>query len=265
VAPLPPLDLAGRVGPLNPEDPFSDYLGIGAAVRAHFDAVLGPDWSWEGKTALDFGCGAGRVLRHYLPEAAAGADFHGCDVDVEAIVWLQTNLSPPFHAFVNLEQPPLDRPDSTFDVIFAASVFTHIASGWAEWLLEMHRVLKPGGLLIASYLGAGMADLYETVTGDPYDEELVGMDFTGAQDPYVHRNVFHSPWWIRAHWARAFDITELRTSGFANPEGEGHGLVMMRPLPDPPTPAELAEIEPGEPREFAALLRNRSQLYRRPL
>jgi hypothetical protein len=31
-------------------------------------------------------------------------------------------------------------------------VFTHITEHWSAWLLELRRVLKPDGLLLASFL-----------------------------------------------------------------------------------------------------------------
>jgi hypothetical protein len=32
-------------------------------------------------------------------------------------------------------------------------VFTHLSGNSAAWLLELHRVIEPGGLLMASYMG----------------------------------------------------------------------------------------------------------------
>jgi cyclopropane fatty-acyl-phospholipid synthase-like methyltransferase len=40
---------------------------------------------------LDFGCGAGRVIRHFAPEAAQ-AEFVGCDLDGSAIEWATGHL-----------------------------------------------------------------------------------------------------------------------------------------------------------------------------
>jgi len=50
-------------------------------------------------------------------------------------------------------------------------VFTHIEN-WSPWLLEMHRVLKPDGILIASFLGEGM---WAPLVREPYREAEVGM------------------------------------------------------------------------------------------
>jgi hypothetical protein len=63
--------------------------------------------------------------------------------------------------------------------------------------------------------------------------------------------VFHSPWWLREHWGRAFEIVELR-EGSAPRE---HGLVLLRARPDVDvTPALLERIDAArEPREVSAL------------
>ena len=77
-------------------------------------------------------------LRHFLPEAES-AEFWGCDLHGPTIAWLDENLSPPMHFYVNDERP-LRHPDGYFDLIYAISVFTHITVDWSAWLLELHRI-----------------------------------------------------------------------------------------------------------------------------
>src|SRR5581483_10452366 len=125
--------------------------------------LLPDDWIWEGKRALDFGCGSARVLRHFAAEAERG-EFWGCDIDEASIAWDRANLSPPFRFFQNPLSPPLALEAGSLDLIWAMSVFTHITDLWSEWLLEMHRALAPGGVLIASFLGEGM---WQPLVGEP--------------------------------------------------------------------------------------------------
>jgi ubiquinone/menaquinone biosynthesis C-methylase UbiE len=87
--------------------------------------VKAEGYDFEGRRVLDFGCGAGRVLRHFAPEAEAGGEFWGCDPYPPTIEWLKANLSPPFQFYVS-EARPLPHPDGYFDLIYAISVFTHI-------------------------------------------------------------------------------------------------------------------------------------------
>ena len=126
--------------------------------------MLPPGWTWDGKRVLDFGCGVGRILRHFAPEAGV-AEIVGCDIDEPSINWLDRHLSPPFRVFVNGEAPPLGQPDSSFDLVYAMSVFTHITDDWSSWLLELHRILKPDGWLIASILEAARGEWSRTSSG----------------------------------------------------------------------------------------------------
>jgi ubiquinone/menaquinone biosynthesis C-methylase UbiE len=70
---------------------MQQYEAIGASLRTLIDHALGSDWDWDGRRALDFGCGAGRVLRHFAGEAEAG-EFWGCDIDDASIAWLRQRL-----------------------------------------------------------------------------------------------------------------------------------------------------------------------------
>ena len=49
--------------------------------------------------------------------------------------------------------PPLPLEDESFDLIWSISVFTHLTDNSLPWLCELHRLLRPGGLLIATYMG----------------------------------------------------------------------------------------------------------------
>ena len=263
MTPLPPLHLAGRVGSLaaGGTDPMRFYVEYGARIAQEIRALAEPELGrdgWQGRRVLDFGCGAGRILRHLTD---TGAELHGCDIDAPSIEWIERNMSPPLHAFRNGEAPPLDRPEDSFDLVYAVSVFTHIGDLWAAWLLELRRVLKPGGILIATFLGPGMA---QDAATEPWDEERFGMNVLNAAQDWDAGGptVLCSPWWVRAHWGRAYEILELRESGFAADPGIGHGVVVMRPRPGEFTREQLEELEPGEPREIAALRHNIAQLQR---
>ena len=94
--PLPPVELANRVGRLIGEDgSYAAYKTVGAQLRSVIDEVLPGDWDWAGKRILDFGAGAGRTLRHFAAEAQQ-ARFEACDIDAEAIGWLNANSTRRF-------------------------------------------------------------------------------------------------------------------------------------------------------------------------
>jgi SAM-dependent methyltransferase len=58
--------------------------------------------------------------------------------------------------------PPLPfAEDNSFDLVYAFSVFTHIPAEHQEaWLLEMKRILKPGGFLVCTVAGWWLRHLF---------------------------------------------------------------------------------------------------------
>jgi SAM-dependent methyltransferase len=257
--PIPPLELAHRVGSVeHAEDPFELYEMLGRETRDQVVSMLPSDWSFEGKRVLDFGCGAGRTLRHFLPDASQ-AEFWGCDIDAPSVDWLKQNLSPPLHVFRNPAQPPISRPNGYFDLVYAISVFTHLTDTWSEWLLDLHRVLGEGGLLITTYMGEGMS---QQIADEPWQEERVGMNVLRAWQSWDQGgpSVLHSDWWIRAHWGRAFEILEIQHRPQMGGELGRHAWILMRRLPGNPTAADLERLEPDDEREIEAQRHNIRQL-----
>jgi SAM-dependent methyltransferase len=251
--PLPPVRLAARVGTIEGAEALRFYLDEGARLRGVIGELLPSDWTWIGKRVLDFGCGSARVLRQFAEEAETG-DFSGCDIDSASVDWDRQHLSPPFQFFRNELTPPLTLPDNGLDLIWAMSVFTHIADLWSEWLTEMHRLLAPGGILIASFLGDGM---WEPLVGEPYREEQVGMTVLRSWDG-PEAQVFHSEWWLRERWGRAFEVLEV----LRPPRGSDdtpqitHSYIALRRREIDVDRERLEQIDPSERREIAALQTN---------
>ncbi len=61
----------------------------------------------RGARVLDFGCGAGRLLRHVIEDVGEDGELHGVDIDRPSIEWLQANASPPLHVATCGELPSL--------------------------------------------------------------------------------------------------------------------------------------------------------------
>jgi SAM-dependent methyltransferase len=256
-APLPPRPLALRAGVPDPADVIASYRAVGRDSRTTILQLLetsGVAFAFGGARVLDFGCGSGKVMRHFLPEAD-GCELWGCDIDTRSVDWINAELHPPLHAFSNGEAPPLAQPSSSFDLIWSISVFTHLTDHWAGWLAELHRVLRPDGLAIVSFLGGAM---YEAWTGEAWEADRIGMTVLDYGQDWERGGptVFHSPWWLREHWGRAFEFVELR-EGSAPRE---HGLMLLRRRDVHVTPALLQHVDPGEPRELEALRRQVSML-----
>ncbi len=151
----PPVWVDGEILPLPPSDERhghddSKYLDWGLydhdLLLDHIRAGLP---SIDNLAVMDFGCSSGRVLRHFLPEMREhGWKLTGVDVSARRIEWMRRNFPPEFQVYTGSVLPMLPFESNSFDVIYGLSVFTHMKFLWDTWLLEMRRVLKPGGLLI---------------------------------------------------------------------------------------------------------------------
>jgi SAM-dependent methyltransferase len=124
-------------------DGFNIYRTFKSLASRHGRPLL------PASSVLDFGCGWGRILRLFLRDVAPG-NLHGVDVMPLALeLCRNTNPWANFSAVSVL--PPADLPSDTFDLVYLYSVFSHLSEDAHEkWLTEFRRVLKPGGLLMAS-------------------------------------------------------------------------------------------------------------------
>jgi SAM-dependent methyltransferase len=118
---------------------------------------------------LDVGCGLGRMAVPLVQHLGASGRYEGLDVDAEAIAWCQRHIGAAHANFrftaVGVQSGRYNPaggtpaasfvfpyPDASFDVVFLASVFTHLLPGAVErYLHELRRVLKPAGRCLASY------------------------------------------------------------------------------------------------------------------
>ena len=207
--PLPPLRLAQRIGSVTLED----FDASGRDIRRTILRTLPQGWDWSGKRCLDFGSGVGRALRHFAPESSR-AEFWGCDIDGSSIRWSVQNLSPPFRFFQIGEVSTLPFEDDSFDLVYAVSVLSHIHTTWHQCLMEIRRILKPGGVFFATFLGpTPMAEML----GEPYDGR--GSDFgMYVKGPFQNWNdggpmIFVSPEWLKCFWGSIFDIDYIAIDG----------------------------------------------------
>jgi SAM-dependent methyltransferase len=103
------------------------------------------------RAVLDFGCGCGRVARHWA--RLEGPEIYGCDYNPELVAWCEGNL-PFMRAARNRLSPPTPYVTGSFDLVYALSVFSHLDEPLQrEWLAEYRRLLRPGGQLVLSLLG----------------------------------------------------------------------------------------------------------------
>ena len=157
-----------------------------------------PEW-------LDFGCGCGRVARHFsdVPEVRGVA---GIDVDSEQIAWCRRHLAGDFQ--VISPHPPTGLASAAFDVVYAGSVFTHFdEEPQHAWLRELHRLLKPGGRLIASTHGPSLIWARPDL-GDEQRARLAspGFLFASGRGSFNEDTAFHSRDYLLASWGSLFGL-----------------------------------------------------------
>jgi SAM-dependent methyltransferase len=191
---------------------------IAAAAERHASPLGG------GTTLLDFGCGCGRVTRHWA--ATRGLEVHGSDYNPRLVGWCSANL--PFGRFgVNELDPPLDAPPERFDLVYAISVLTHLPEQQQHaWLAELRRVLRPGGLLLLTTHGDAHVAALDGEERARYDAgELVVRRRTVAGTNLCA--AYHPPAYVRDRLARGFELLEHAPEGAA--AGSPHqDLVVLR-------------------------------------
>jgi SAM-dependent methyltransferase len=97
-------------------------------------------------TFLEIGCGIGRVLQHVAPLCR---EVHGIDISAEMVTRGQERLrhleNVHFWHGNGYDLEPFD--DARFDVVYCGFVFQHMPKTTVfNYLLEVHRVLKPDGV-----------------------------------------------------------------------------------------------------------------------
>jgi SAM-dependent methyltransferase len=223
--PLPPPLLRVRVNG-DPDPEAFLRLGregarvIGEAVARHSPGGM------EGLGAvLDFGCGCGRLARHW--DALDGPEVFGCDLNPDAIAWCRANLRF-MQADTNGLAPPLPHPSERFDLVYATSVFTHLSEAMQhEWMAEMRRVLRPGGLLFLTTKGDSHADEL-TKPGRPGLENYKAGRFVVTDDRVEGLNLcaaYHPYDWVVNEMLTGFELLEFAPSGATMSGGQDFYLV----------------------------------------
>ncbi|TXN01540.1 class I SAM-dependent methyltransferase [Methylobacterium sp. WL64] len=153
--PIPPSDLMFLV--TNGRDPARFQAAGEADLRAVRRAVeeAGLVLSKPDLRVLDWGCGCGRLARHWASEADS-VRLHGCDINPELVDWCAASL--PFGQFaVSPFDPPLAYADGSFDLIYGISVLTHLTfEEHYRWMQELYRLLVPGGIAVMTGHGPTM-------------------------------------------------------------------------------------------------------------
>jgi ubiquinone/menaquinone biosynthesis C-methylase UbiE len=134
--------------------------------------------------ALEIGCGPGRLMR---PMSRHFVEIHGVDVSDEMIALAKEKLRDVPHAHAHhTDGATLPQfPEESFDFVYSYAVFQHIPSRDVvyQYLKEIRRVLKPGGLARLQFngLARGGEGPYDTWAGARFSSSDI-LEFTKFQD-----------------------------------------------------------------------------------
>lgn len=213
---LPPTDLRVRVTAVE-SGPVFESIGrmVRDDLRRAARAVGAPLDAGE-RTVLDFGCGCGRVMRHFDHELASGVQLHGADVDPEAVAWCAENLAN-YGQFCTVDRKGrAPFADEMFDVIYAVSVFTHLMpEDQDHWLGELDRILDPSGFLLISVMGETALRLAAPDIAAQVAQKGWHFLYDGGTSglPPWYQSCFHSEEYIRENWGKRFDIVRYMPGG----------------------------------------------------
>ena len=100
----------------------------------------------KAEPCLEIGIGTGRIA---LPLMAAGVRLVGIDISIEMLRRLRGKAGDAAPPIAIADATALPFQDSTFGSAVAAHVL-HLVSGWTRAVDEIVRVVRPGGVLVAS-------------------------------------------------------------------------------------------------------------------
>lgn len=162
-------------------------------------AVLRHNGLRDGMSIYDLGCGSGRTAQALLRAGWSGV-YKGADI-VQALVDYLNAHVPGSPAVVNRNLDIL-ADDSSLDIVFHWSVFTHLfPEECYVYLADIFRTLKPGGRLVFSFL---------EMESEPHRRLFAGRvsqfrsgNKSGHLDTFLHRD-----WIVR--WAGEIGFTGVR-------------------------------------------------------
>lgn len=148
---------------------------------------------------------------------------------------------------------PLSLADGSVDVVWAPTCFAHGGEDWAPLLAEAHRVLQPGGRLVAVHSGPGV---WRWRRDDAWDEDTTGLLTLDLDRPATSGGpvTYVSRWWLTEHWGRGFDRVSHRAAGVLMPHPhQGHGVSSWVRAAGPALDADaFAAVDPDDSREGPA-------------
>ena len=117
----------------------------GQHARSLYPFMLKKLYDIPFQSALDLGCGTGEMLKLIL-QKNDHKDLYGIDLSEEMLEVAKSKLPNRVRLFLG-DSESLPFPDNSFDVVYCNDSFHHYPAP-QNVLMEVHRVLKPGGTFL---------------------------------------------------------------------------------------------------------------------
>jgi SAM-dependent methyltransferase len=212
----------GSAGEHTLREAFNFYIFAKAACQQH-DAPI------SARTRiLDFGLGWGRIVRFFMRETS---HLFGVDTDEEMLAACRGTDCPASVSKIDpLGSLPYDS--GSFDLVYAYSVFTHLPEDVQDrWLAEIKRVLRPGGMFIATVEPPRFIDTFLStdltragihpwhramatkIQGNPSLKETLDANGfvyipTYGDRPETYGDSVSVPSYVRSHWSEFFEVLD---------------------------------------------------------
>lgn len=207
------------------------YLSTGKYLAGVIhEQIKAAGLSPAGLKILDFACGPGRVATQ-IKEKLPGSELYGSDIDREAVGWASKNKGDIAQFSVNNETPPTKYANDYFDVVYSVSLFTHLDEACQnDWLQELRRILKPGGILVTTVHGAFCRDTCTEKELSLLEDKgfAFRVDHTGKFKidglPDFYQTTFHTRYYVENNWPTHFEIESYIEGGVHG----HHDLITLR-------------------------------------
>jgi len=203
-------------------DKHFDYWLSGLKDSSDALDLIGKLMPERPQSYLDFGGASGRVARH-MALAHKIPKVWIADINREHVNFIADVFPGVITAFQSTSLPHLPIEDNSFDLVTAYSVFSHIETFDDTWLLELRRILRPGGVLLIT---ANVDRFQEITPAWPVYKALAnypGMDhaefghplkeerrvFRWKADASYSSNVFMREAYVARRWGPLFASWEV--------------------------------------------------------
>lgn len=201
-------------------DRFDRYEQLFQLDDRRADIILGPVGVQQGETIVDFGCGPGYVAAQLARLAGPEGHVHAVDVNAAFVARARDVADESGRGSqVTVHHSTDERlalADASVDRVYAKNVLEYVPDAGAV-LGELHRVLRPGGRMVASDSDFGF------VVIEPLTPAEVAELFTAAapafKEPLIGRKL------RAAYRAAGFDDVQVKITTSVDTTGFMRGVI----------------------------------------